>query len=294
MDTHRKLSWGSIIAGALITSALFIIFMIFGMALGIAIGSPAPTWRDSSFAFWVLSGLYLILTAIVSCAAGGYTAGRLHPHAPDPDLEENELRSGLHGLSVWALAVVIGTFLAVAGASTVMPVTSPQGGGTGQARSLGGENLLAYELDRLFRTDKRTAQGELEYERSEAGRILLMTNSRTGVPQDDRAYLARLVSSRTGLSPAEAQERVNAVIARSGDSLQRARRTGVLVGFMIASALLLGAAVSWFAAQRGERDAYGDEISPADAMLRAGGPSNWFGAPRRRVIVVERTERPQI
>lgn len=294
MDTHRKLSWGSIIAGALVTSALFIIFMMFGLALGIAIGSPAPTWRDSSFPFWVMSGLYLILASLVSSAAGGYTAGRLHPHAPDPDLEENELRSGLHGLSVWALAVVVGTFLAVAGASTLMPVVSPQGGGTGQARSLGGENLLAYELDRLFRSDRRAPDGDLEYERSEAGRILLTTNSRTGVLQDDRAYLARLVSSRTGLSASDAQERVNAVVARSSDALQRARRTGVLMGFMIASALLLGAAVSWFAAQRGERDAYGDEISPVDTMFRAGGLGNWFGAPRRRAVVVGRTDRSHI
>lgn len=294
MDTHRKLSWGSIIAGAIVTSALFIIFVMFGLALGIAIGSPAPTWRDSSFPFWVLSGLYLVLAAIVSSAAGGYAAGRLHPHAPDPDLEENELRSGLHGLTVWALAVVIGAFLAVAGASSVMPVVSPQGGGTGQARSLGGENLLAYELDRLFRTEKRAPEGDLEYARSEAGRILLMTNSRTGILQDDRAYLARLVSSRTGISGADAQERVNAVVARSGDALKRARRTGVLMGFMIASALLLGAAVSWFAAQRGERDAYGDEISPVDSLFRAGGPANWFASPRRRVIVTQRTERTQL
>ena len=61
MDTFRRVSWGAIIAGALVTTALFIIFVIFGLALGIGIGSPAPTWRDSSFAFWLLSGLYLVL-----------------------------------------------------------------------------------------------------------------------------------------------------------------------------------------------------------------------------------------
>lgn len=294
MDTYRKVSWGAIIAGAFVTSALFIIFVLFGLALGIGIGSPAPTWRDSSFAFWLLSGLYLILAAMVSSAAGGYTAGRLHPDAPHPDLEENELRSGLHGLAVWALAIVIGTFLALGSAGTLMPVVSPPGGGAGQARSLGSENLLAYELDRLFRSDRRPADANLEYERAEAGRILLTTNSRAGVLADDRAYLARLVSSRTGLSGSDAQQRVDAVLARSHDALRRARRTGVLMGFMIASALLLGAAVSWFATQRGERDAYGDEISPADSMFRAGGPASWFAAPRRRVIVAQRTDRTEL
>ena len=291
MDTHKKLSWGAIIAGALLTAALFLIFVTFGLALGLAVGSPAPTWRDSSFVVWFASGLYLILTAVVSSAAGAYMAGRMHPHAPDPDLEENELRSGLHGLTVWALAVVMGALLATAGARTLSPMVSPAGGGTGQASSLGGENLLAYELDRLFRSERRSPEGDLQYERSEAGRVLLMTNSRTGVLPDDRAHLARLVAARSGLSGPDAQARVDAVIVRSRDALDRARKTGVLMGFMTATALLLGAAVSWFAAQRGERDAYGDEISSADSMFRASGPQSWFSPPRRRVIITERVDR---
>jgi hypothetical protein len=49
--------------------------------------------------------------------------------------------------------------------------------------------------------------------------------------------------------------------------------------------------VSWFAAQRGERDAYGDEISSADLMFRTGGPQSWFAPPRRRVIITERVDR---
>lgn len=292
MEIRRNISWSAIVAGAIVASALFIVLITFGVAVGIAVGSPAPTWRDSSFAFWIVSGLYLILVAIVSFGAGGYTAGRLHQHAPDPDLEENELRSGLHGLTVWALAVVIGALLAAGGASTVMPAVGTQG--TTQSRSVGAENLLAYELDRLFRADRRAAGGDLDYERSEAGRILLTTNGRAGMLQDDRAYLARLVAARTGLSATDAQTRVNAVVVSSGDALQRARRTGVLMGFMTAAALLLGAAVSWFATQRGERDAYGDEISPADSMFRPGGLGGWFAPARKRVVVAKKIDRTEI
>lgn len=287
----RRLSWGAIVAGALVTAALLLVFIGFGVSLGLALGSPAPTWRDSSLPFWVASGLYLLLAVMISTGAGGYAAGRLQPHAPDPDLEENELRAGLHGLAVWALAVVLGAFLVLAGTRTLGPVVSPSGAGTGQASSLGGENLLAYELDRLFRSERRAADADLQYERSEAGRILLMTNARTGVPPEDRAYLARLVAARTGLSAGDAQQRADAVITRSADALKRARRTGVLMGFMTTAALLLGAAVSWFAAQRGERDAYGDEISAADSMFRAQGLGSWFQSPRRRVVVTQRVDR---
>lgn len=284
------LSWGAIIAGALLTAALFLILTAFGLALGLAAGSPAPTWRDSSFVLWFASGLYLILSAVVSSAAGAYMAGRLHPHAPDSDLEENELRSGLRGLAVWSLAVVLGALLAAAGVRTLVPLANT--GGAPAQSSVAGENVLAYELDRLFRSDRREPDGDLTSERAEAGRILLMTNSRIGVTPEDRAHLVRLVTTRSGLSATDSQTRVDAVIVRSRDALSRARKTGVLMGFMTAAALLLAAAVSWFAAQRGERDAYGDEISSADSMFRVGGPKSWFSPPRPRGPLTERVDRP--
>ena len=38
--------------------------------------SAAPTWRDASAALAILSGLYLIIQAVVSFGVGGYIAGR--------------------------------------------------------------------------------------------------------------------------------------------------------------------------------------------------------------------------
>jgi len=42
------------------------------VAIGLALSSTSPTWRDTSFAFVLLSGLYLVLAALASYCLGGY------------------------------------------------------------------------------------------------------------------------------------------------------------------------------------------------------------------------------
>src|SRR5436309_8636285 len=115
----NTLQWTPVIAGALAATALSLILVTFAAAVGLGVSSTAPTWRDASVALWLLSGLYLILQAIISFGFGAYIAGRLRrPVAAGPS-EQVETRDGLHGLAVWAIAVVLGaTVAALAGVAT--------------------------------------------------------------------------------------------------------------------------------------------------------------------------------
>lgn len=45
-----------------------------------------------------------------------------------------------------------------------------------------------------------------------------------------------------------AERRVDQVIAQAKDNISRARRTGVILGFMLGAAALLGAAAAWYVA----------------------------------------------
>jgi hypothetical protein len=67
-----RLNWGPVIAGAIAASALAFVLDSFGLALGLAISSASPAWRDTSFALVLLSGLYLVHRA------GGRRAARLY------------------------------------------------------------------------------------------------------------------------------------------------------------------------------------------------------------------------
>ena len=236
--------WTPVIAGALVASSLSLVLIAFGTSLGLAVASTAPTWRDTSPTLTVISGLYLVLTAAVSFGFGGYLAGRLRT-SWDPALHREfvEFRDGSHGLVSWALAVVlsglVAAVLATAATSRITPPATSPTANTGEA-------LIAYDLDRLFRSEGRE-QGNLAYSRAEASRILLAATSRAGMKPDDRDYLVRLVARQTGIAQPDAQRRVEEAVSAASLAVKRARQSAVILGFSIAVSLLLGAAAAWYA-----------------------------------------------
>ena len=119
---------------------------------------------------------------------------------------------------------------------------------------MAGENLIAFDLDRLFRAEHRPQNTDLTYARSEAARILLTSAGYNGVSPEDRGYLAQLTAGVTGIAAPDAQRRVDTAIAQAHDDLRRARRAAVILAFMAGAASLVGAAVGWFAACAGGRN----------------------------------------
>ena len=244
------LQWTPVIAGAFGAAALSFILVTFGVTIGLGVSSTSPTWRDASAALALLSGLYLILQAIASFGLGGYIAGRTRrPHAA-ARTEDVETRDGFHGLATWALAVLLGaTLVALVGAADfARPAASRAGANASSA-----EPLLSYELDRLLRSPRRAANVDIGPERAEAGRILLTSSSHSGVNSDDRAYLVQQVAAATGLSPADADKRVNTAIEDSRTAIARSRHSAVILAFSLAAATLLGAVTAWMTACAGGR-----------------------------------------
>src|SRR6201996_6494465 len=141
-----RLEWSPIVLGALTASAVSSILITFGTAVGLGVSSASPTWRDASLALWLLSGIYLVLTALVSFACGGYLAGRTRsPYAPAA-AEDVERRDGWHGLGSWALAVLIGTLVAAflgMAASRPTALTTPA--------TTSETSPLSYEIDHSLR-----------------------------------------------------------------------------------------------------------------------------------------------
>jgi len=257
-DGAFDVQWGAIIAGAIAASALAFVLHAFAGAIGISLSSTAPTWRDASFVLILVSGLYLILVALVSYGFGAFVSARLRA-APVGAADDLEFRDGMHGLIVWALATLLSGLMALALVQATPRLATPSAGGA--STSVAGENIIAYDLDRLFRSERRP-QGvgnNIDYPRAEAARILLTASGHRGLQPDDRAYLARLVSAMTGLGQPEAEGRVDSVTALAKEDISRARRSAVILGFMVGAAALLGAIAAWFAACAGGRQRDGHE-----------------------------------
>jgi hypothetical protein len=223
------------------------VLLSFGSGLGLAVASPSSTWRDTSAAFALVGGLWLLLTSLASFGLGGYLAGRLRESWSDPTPDAVEFRDGVHGLLVWGLAILIGAFLALSGtrmAAGRTDLTAPT--------AATAESLLAFELDQLFRSDRTPAEPGNDPElRAQAARIITVGLGHAGMAQDDRAYLIHLVQARTGLPQPDAERRVDQVIGQANDAIARARHAAVILAFMIACSLMLGMAVAWLAAASG-------------------------------------------
>lgn len=258
-ESRWAIQWSSVLAGAFAAGALSFILVGFGVAIGLGVSSTSPTWRDASSALALLSGLYLILQAIVSFGFGGYIAGRIA--RPSPALvtieDDGERGDGLHGLMSWALAVLIGAaLLAILGAAAIerSPVRSSASNATAA------EPLLSYELDKLFRAPRRPPNTDMREARAEAGRILMTSSSHSGVSSDDRSYLVQQTAALTGLAAPDAERRVDSAIVLSHAAINHARRSSIIVAFSVAAATLIGALVAWAAAVVGGRHRDGEPL----------------------------------
>ena len=241
------LQWSSIIAGAIVAAAVSFVLLSFGSGIGIAVASPSSTWRDTSAALAVVGGLWLLLTSLASFGLGGYLAGRLRESWPDAPPDAVEFRDGVHGLVVWALAILVGAALALLAARTVAPRAE-----LATPTAANAESLLAFELDQLFRSDRALAEPGADPElRAQAARIIVSGLGHTGMTADNRAYLVHMVQARTGLPQPDAERRVDQVIGKANQAIARARHGAVILAFMIACSLLLGLAAAWLAAAAG-------------------------------------------
>jgi hypothetical protein len=252
-DQSSYIRWTPIIAGAVTAAALAFVLHGFAGAVGLAVSSASPTWRDASMALWVLSGVYLIVVALASYGLGGYIAGRMRVPFRDWSVDDVDTRDGAHGLLVWALATLLTGVMIALAASVSTQLAAPSGGSPGAATSVAGENIVAFDIDRLLRTERRAPEADLTYNRAEAARILLTSSGHSGVNVDDRAYLIRLVAARTGLAPGDAERRVDIALSSARENIARGRRSSVILAFMASAAGLLGAAAAWFAACAGGR-----------------------------------------
>jgi len=240
--------WGPVIAGALLAAAVWSVLMAFASAVGLMIASPSPTWRDTSVWLAILSGFWVIVVTVGSYALGGYLVGRVRS-TWRAAADEVEFRDGAHGLLAWALGVVLSVALLWATAATYTAATNAT---QSPRESAGAPTFLAYELDRLFRSERRVEPVPAEL-RAEASRLIMKGVGRNDLPSDDRTHLVRMVAGTTGLAPADAERRVVQVIAEARNAASQARRSAVILGFCTAAALAAAAAAAWFAAGIGGR-----------------------------------------
>ena len=266
-EHHSYVDWPAVIAGIVVASAISLVLLAFGSAIGLsfadfdAADDVNPVWIAIAAASW------LLWVEISSFMAGGYVTGRMRRRFGDATEHESDIRDGVHGLLVWGGALVIGAVIAVGGiGAAVSTVGSAVSTATTAASNVAddaaasGLDPQAYFVDTLFRAPPGAtpAAGSLQDYRGEATRILAQGAVAGTVSDPDKAYLAQIVSANTGLSPDEAATRVDEVLtavdaarAQAAAAAEEARKWTVLGAFLTAASLLVSAAGAYWAAMKG-------------------------------------------
>lgn len=286
-DSLSAVSWQAIAAGATASIALTFVLVAFGIGVGFSVVSPWAGEGLSATTFTISAGIYLIVVAMLASTVGGYIAGRLRTQWNGVNEHERFFRDSAHGFLVWALATIVSAAV-LGGALTHVMAGASAGLAPATVTASQGSPADLY-IDSLLRTDPmpgvpaertnqattpttqeqqtaplqggqltptppppREAPGAAGVNRAEIGRILTPGLARGGsVSAADRTYLARMVSARTGLPQAEAEQRVSQVIAQARTAADAARSAAAKFSLWLAASMLAGALAASLAAIQG-------------------------------------------
>jgi hypothetical protein len=275
LSTASGVAWPAIFAGAVGAAAISVMLLIFGAGLGLSSISPWPHDGVSVTTFTVLAAIWLVIVQWVSSAIGGYLAGRLRTKWNAVHTDEVFFRDTAHGFLAWGLATVFVAALLTLGSGTAVSTGAQLA--SDSAITATSNN---YYVNELFRQnvpangvaatpDNGSAvmvtglsDGQV---RAQANTILAETAATGTVSQSDSAYLTQLVSGRTGLSPTDAQTRVNSVLAQQQADMTKAkqvadaaRKASAKAAIFTFVSLLIGAFIASVAGAIGGRlrDAY--------------------------------------
>ena len=279
-------SWGPIVAGAFAAATLTFILMLLGSGLGLTMVSPWSNEGASVTTFAISTAIWLVVVQWLSSGLGGYLTGRLRSRWVGIHTNETFFRDTAHGFMAWALATLLIVFVlgsalssaigtGVQAASTVASgaaVAASDGANTSGATG-GTSNATLYFVDALFRPSDPArlaapvTEADTAAAAAQASRILVASAASGGVSPEDKTYLGQLVAARTGLSEADANARVDAVLAqvesakaKAKEAADKARKAAAAFALFGALSLVIGAFIACAAAafgghQRDEEEA---------------------------------------
>jgi hypothetical protein len=270
LPTSSAVSWGAIIAGAVVMLAVMVILLMLGTGVGLSMVSPWYGAGASVTTVGVTTVVWWVVVQWISSGIGGFLAGRLRTKWHRLHTHEVFFRDTAHGFVAWSLASVAGAVMLATVTASV--VGAGAGGAVATAAttagSPGGTDIgLGYFLDTLYRPSTPSAVGGGGESRQETVRLLTRSavGGQVALSPEDRTYLIQMVTARTGLDPAASAQRVDTVVSalnltdlRLRAAADYARKRAAQLAIVAALSLLTGAFVASAAAALGGslRDEY--------------------------------------
>jgi len=210
---RSRISWGAVFAGAVVAVATTILLSLLGAAMGA--GSIHTTTDLSNYGTG--AALWEIINLALSMAFGGYVTSRLsgtHSH----------LDGELHGVTMWGIAVLLGSLLLAHALSGLLGFLAP-GVGSVVSRAIGSPGVVSSVVSGVVPPEVNP-QAEIDRLRqslSNSGDPTTMTREQIGaeiaalvrnsipngsLSEPDRTRLVNLVAAQSAVTREEATRRV--------------------------------------------------------------------------------------
>ena len=108
-QTGFRLSWGAIVAGMVVATALHIVMALLGVAIGLDTWEPGDRLSTLGGAL----GIWVVVSGVIALFVGGLTTGRLAGVLTRGD-------GALHGIVLWSLSTLLAAWLVSSGLTTVV------------------------------------------------------------------------------------------------------------------------------------------------------------------------------
>ncbi len=268
-SSRSRISWGAVIAGAVVAVATTILLSLLGAAMGAGSIHPLDATANDLSNYGTGAAIWEIINLALSMAFGGYVAARLsgtHSH----------LDGELHGVTMWGLAVLLGSVMLAQAVSGLIGLVGP-GLGSVASRAVGAAGVASSAvpsevnpqtvIDRLQQTLNNSGDPTTmsrEQIGTEIAGLVRNSLSNGSLSEPDRTRLVNLVAAHSGVTQDEAARRVTRMESDAKASLgqveQRARvaadevaRSAATTARALFTALVLGLLAALIGAWLGTR-----------------------------------------
>jgi hypothetical protein len=278
-----RISWGAVIAGAVIALAVGATLNMLGAGIGATMVDAAARDTPDASSFGIAGGIWLLVSNLIALGVGAYAAARLSGTADGAD-------GSLHGIAVWATttlvsAALLGNLLAGIASTAASGAADMLGGaaqGVGSVASAAGnqaaertdnatlqsvtQSAISRGQEALTAPTGDPAQMTPDQRKAQIGSLVGRRVTNGALPQADADRLTALVAAEAGISPEEARSRIQQVeqqaqqtvreaeekARQAADAAAKAAATGAFWAF---GAMLLGAITAVIGARIGTRAA---------------------------------------
>src|SRR5215468_10285722 len=208
--TYSRMSWGSVLAGAVVAGASMIMLSLLGVAFGAGGLRFTETTASDMAGYGLGAGIWTAVNMILSMGFGAYVAARLsgtHSH----------LDAELHGITVWAVAILLMTILLAQAVGAILGTVATTAG-TAASGAVSSANSLASGVAQQISPKSLTDQ--LEQTMTSSGDPTQMT--RAQITSEIAALAGRRIVN--GSLTDQERDRLATFVAAQANAEQQARK----------------------------------------------------------------------